>query len=267
MTAGSSTASPRTCWPLRATATWSGSRGTTRITRLTERSGWAPPPSSRTGSATSPSREADPLHDGRPGSVRHGLPRRSGLAVAETGEHLLLEALLLGAVTNLASDGVHERRPVEWRPGAGRPRDVLAAEHGGDGAHEFRELRFDGRLRPAQRGVDSRGSCRRGERRSRTRSAWGRRGGLARRQRRPLTSEQREESGRWGKIVGPHAIDDGLGEAEAATRDLAQMVGGLEPTARAEDHGDDRALAQPDAHRLVVGGGDEHGTRAPGRAE
>src|SRR5262249_44461133 len=45
-TAGSSTGLPRTCSPSRATAAWNGSRATTRTTKPTARSVWAPRPSS-----------------------------------------------------------------------------------------------------------------------------------------------------------------------------------------------------------------------------
>ena len=50
--AGSSTASPPTSSPSRATARWSGSRATTRTTRPIGGGAWAPTPTSRTGSAT-----------------------------------------------------------------------------------------------------------------------------------------------------------------------------------------------------------------------
>ena len=48
-TAGSSTASPPTCSPSRATATSNGSRATSRTTKPTRCGGWAPTASSRTG--------------------------------------------------------------------------------------------------------------------------------------------------------------------------------------------------------------------------
>jgi len=51
-TAGSSTASPPTSSPSRATAGWSGSRGTTRNTRRTAAAASAPTPTSRTASST-----------------------------------------------------------------------------------------------------------------------------------------------------------------------------------------------------------------------
>ena len=51
-TGGSSTGSPRTSSPSRATARSSGSRGITRSTKRTRKSGWASTPTSRTGSVT-----------------------------------------------------------------------------------------------------------------------------------------------------------------------------------------------------------------------
>ena len=50
--AGSSTASPRTCWRSRGTATSSGSRGTTRTTKPTVTAGLAPTPTSPTVSSS-----------------------------------------------------------------------------------------------------------------------------------------------------------------------------------------------------------------------
>ena len=50
--AGSSIASPRTCWRSKATARWSGSRATTRTTKPIASAGSAPKPISRTGSST-----------------------------------------------------------------------------------------------------------------------------------------------------------------------------------------------------------------------
>ena len=50
--AGSSIASPRTCWPSRATARWSGSRATTRTTRPIGSAASAPRPTSRIASST-----------------------------------------------------------------------------------------------------------------------------------------------------------------------------------------------------------------------
>ena len=54
-TAGSSTASPRTSWPARATRSGPSSPATTRSTRPTSGGGWARRARSPTGSATSPS--------------------------------------------------------------------------------------------------------------------------------------------------------------------------------------------------------------------
>ena len=51
-TAGSSTASPPTSWPSRATRRSPGSRATTRTTRPIGSAGWAPPPISRIASST-----------------------------------------------------------------------------------------------------------------------------------------------------------------------------------------------------------------------
>src|ERR1700722_20813632 len=52
MTAGFWTASPPTCWPLKATAMSNGSRATTRITRPTRSAAWAWMPTSSTRSNT-----------------------------------------------------------------------------------------------------------------------------------------------------------------------------------------------------------------------
>ena len=67
-TAGSSTGSPPTCWPSRATRRSAGGRGTSATTRPTARSASGSTPTSRTGSGTSrwPSADRPPMTDDRP---------------------------------------------------------------------------------------------------------------------------------------------------------------------------------------------------------
>src|SRR5438067_12104757 len=124
MIAGSSTASPLTCWPSRATARSCGSRAITPITRLTGTGAWAPRPISHIAFATSPSLGPDILAllprrhaaaDRAPGghtvaplhraAMRHLLPhdrqqliRAAAIALQDAGELVALADLHAGAV-------------------------------------------------------------------------------------------------------------------------------------------------------------------------
>src|SRR5262249_30565410 len=62
-------------------------------------------------------------------------------------------------------------------------------------------------------------------------------------------------------------IHDGVGEAEASARDLADVLDGLEPPPVAEYQRDDLPVADADARRLVVRCDDEHGAGSPACAQ
>src|SRR6266567_1547410 len=192
-------------------------------------------------------------------------PRRVTGRLTEAGQSLLLEAVFFGSVADLTGDRFHQRGQIPRRSRGGCPRHVVAAEAGSDGADELGQLGLDDRLHFGERCTGGR------ERPSGRDGSW--RGVRLRYRRRRddggrvVAGEQAEEKERIGKVGGRDAIDDRVREGEASRRDLADVIDRLEPALGAKDQGDDFALPEHDARRLIVAGGDEHGAGAPGRAE
>src|SRR6185295_3896046 len=171
-------------------------------------------------------------------------------------------------VTDLAGYRFDQRGQIERRSRGGGLADVAATEKWSDGTDEFGQLRLDDPLHPDELGTGGRLSLGRragtwcGVRRRRRGSGRGRNDGRC-----AVAREQAEQIRRRGEVGGRDAIDHRVREGEASRGDLADAIDRLEPALGAKDQGDDVSLLEPDARRLVVGGRDEHGARAPGRTE